>query len=79
MVGGNVPKEYWPAIEKGFKISPRTRVCSPASPASNFKVTLVDGGFHAVDSSAVAFEIAAKAAYRQSMPESRPPDCLSQS
>lgn len=38
----------------------------------NFKVTLLDGAFHAVDSSAIAFEIAAKAAYRQSIPKAGP-------
>ena len=41
-------------------------------PAVNVKVTLNDGAFHAVDSSAVAYEIAAKAAYRQSMPKGKP-------
>ena len=71
VVGGNVPKEYWPAIEKGFKFSKDTGVLA-GFPCLNFKVTLVDGGFHAVDSSAVAFEIAAKAAYRQSIPKAGP-------
>jgi elongation factor G len=41
-------------------------------PCLDFKVTLLDGGFHAVDSSAVAFEIAARAAYRQSIPKAGP-------
>jgi len=68
VVGGNVPKEYWPAIEKGFKTS-REKGVLAGFPCLNFKVTLVDGAQHAVDSSAIAFEIAAKAAYRQSMPK----------
>ena len=71
VVGGNVPKEYWPAIEKGFRLSKDNGVLA-GFPCLNFKVTLADGGFHAVDSSAVAFEIAAKAAYRQSIPKAGP-------
>jgi len=71
VVGGNVPKEYWPAIEKGFKLSKDKGVLA-GFPMLDFKVTLVDGGFHAVDSSAVAFEIAAKSAYRQSIPKAGP-------
>ena len=71
VVGGNVPKEYWPAIEKGFKLS-KDRGVLAGFPMLDFKVTLIDGGFHAVDSSAVAFEIAAKSAYRQSIPKAGP-------
>ncbi len=71
VVGGNVPKEYWPAIEKGFKKSKDAGVLA-GFPMLDFKVTLVDGGFHAVDSSAVAFEIAAKSAYRQTIPKAGP-------
>ncbi|HHC74105.1 MAG TPA: elongation factor G, partial [Thiothrix sp.] len=66
VVGGNVPREYWPAVEKGFKVSMDQGVLA-GFPVVDVKVTLVDGGFHAVDSSAVAFEIAAKGAYRQSI------------
>ena len=54
VVGGNVPKEYWPAIEKGFKLSKDKGVLA-GFPLLDFKVTLLDGGFHAVDSSAIAF------------------------
>ncbi len=71
VVGGNVPKEYWPAVEKGFRLSKDKGVLA-GFPMLDFKVTLVDGGFHAVDSSAVAFEIAAKSAYRQSIPKAGP-------
>lgn len=71
VTGGNVPKEYWPAVQKGFAS------CIHQGPLAGFpcvdlKVTLTDGGFHPVDSSAIAFEIAAKAAYRQSMPKAKP-------
>jgi elongation factor G len=71
VVGGNVPKEFFPAIEKGFKgmmaEGPLARF-----PVLDVEVELYDGGFHAVDSSAVAFEIAAKGAFRQSMPKAGP-------
>jgi len=71
VVGGNVPREYWPAVEKGFKFSMDQGVLA-GFPVVDVKVTLVDGGFHAVDSSAVAFEIAAKGGYRQSVPKAGP-------
>ena len=71
VVGGNVPREFWPAVEKGFKNSIDKGVLA-GYPTVDLKVTLTDGAFHAVDSSAIAFEIAAKAAYRQSMPKGKP-------
>jgi len=71
VTGGNVPREFWPAVEKGFKNSMDVGVMA-GFPCLDVKVTLFDGGFHAVDSSAVAFEIAAKAAYRQSIPKAGP-------
>ncbi|MFP4156058.1 MAG: elongation factor G [Opitutales bacterium] len=71
VVGGNVPREFWPAVEKGFKNSMEKGVLA-GYPTVDVKVTLSDGAFHAVDSSAVAFEIAARAAYRQSMPKGKP-------
>ena len=71
VTGGNVPREYWPAVEKGFAKSLEQGVVA-GFPCLDFKVTLHDGGFHAVDSSAVAFETAARAAYRQSIPKAAP-------
>jgi elongation factor G len=71
VVGGNVPKEFIPAVEKGFKTSIHKGPLA-GYPCLDFKVTLKDGGFHAVDSSSIAFEIAAKAAYRQSMAKAAP-------
>ncbi len=71
VTGGNVPREFWPAIEKGFEKMSEHGVLA-GFPCLDFKVTLVDGQFHAVDSSAVAFELAAKAAYRQTMPKAGP-------
>ncbi|MBU2978887.1 elongation factor G [Alteromonas sp. C1M14] len=71
VVGGNVPKEFFPAIEKGFR-SMMEQGPLAGYPVLDVEVELYDGGFHAVDSSAVAFEIAAKGAYRQSMPKAGP-------
>jgi len=71
VVGGNVPKEFIPAVEKGFKTSIHKGPLA-GYPCLDFKVTLKDGGFHAVDSSSIAFEIAAKAAYRQTMVKCAP-------
>jgi elongation factor G len=71
VVGGNVPKEYFPAIEKGFKMMMEEGPLA-GFPLLDVEIELVDGGFHAVDSSAIAFEIAAKGAYRQSMPKAGP-------
>jgi elongation factor G len=71
VTGGNVPREFWPAVEKGFK-SMLDKGVLAGFPCLDFKVTLLDGAFHAVDSSAIAFEIAAKAGFRQSIPKAGP-------
>jgi elongation factor G len=71
VTGGNVPREYWSAIEKAFHVSMVEGVLA-GYPLLDVKFTLLDGGFHAVDSSALAFEIATKAAYRQSVPKAGP-------
>jgi elongation factor G len=71
VVGGNVPKEFFPAIEKGFKGMMNEGVLA-GFPVLDVEVELYDGGFHAVDSSAIAFEIAAKGAFRQSIPKAGP-------
>jgi elongation factor G len=71
VTGGNVPREYWPAVDKGFK-SMLDKGVLAGFPLLDFKVNLTDGGFHAVDSSSIAFEIAAKAAFRQTIPKCGP-------
>ena len=71
VVGGSVPREFWPAIEKGFRESMGKGPLA-GYPVVDVKVTLREGGFHAVDSSAIAFEIAAKGGYRQTMPKAGP-------
>ncbi|MEC9409876.1 MAG: elongation factor G, partial [Pseudomonadota bacterium] len=68
VVGGNVPKEFFPAIEKGFKAMMDEGPLA-GFPVLDVEIDVYDGGYHAVDSSAVAFEIAAKGAFRQSMPK----------
>ncbi|MDB2385935.1 elongation factor G [Shewanella sp.] len=68
VVGGNVPKEFWPAVEKGFASMMDTGTVA-GFPVLDVELELTDGAFHAVDSSAIAFEIAAKGAFRQSMPK----------
>ena len=71
VTGGNVPREYWGAIEKAFGVS-MVEGTLAGYPLLDVKFTLLDGAFHAVDSSALAFEIATKAAYRQSIPKAGP-------
>jgi len=68
VVGGSVPKEFMPAIEKGFAGMMSTGTLA-GFPVLDVEVEVFDGGFHAVDSSAIAFEIAAKGAFRQTMPK----------
>ncbi len=71
VTGGNVPREFWPAVQKGFETSIDKGVLA-GFPCVDLKFTLNDGAFHPVDSSAIAFEIAAKAGYRQSIPKAGP-------
>lgn len=71
VTGGSVPREYWPAVEKAFG-----RCMSEGTlagyPLLDVKFTLQDGAYHAVDSSSMAFEAAARAAYRQTIPKASP-------
>ncbi len=71
VTGGNVPREYWSAIEKAFRLCMDEGTLA-GYPLLDVKFTLLDGAFHAVDSSALAFEIATRAAYRQSIPKAEP-------
>jgi elongation factor G len=71
IVGGSVPKEFIPAVEKGFELSVDKGPIA-GYPVVDIKFVLTDGGFHSVDSSQIAFEVAAKAAYRQTMPKCGP-------
>jgi len=71
IVGGSVPREYIPGVEKGLKDILPTGVIA-GYPMIDFKATLIDGAFHDVDSSVLAFEIAAKAAFREGAPKASP-------
>ncbi|MFS0737397.1 elongation factor G [Sphingomonas sp. 1P06PA] len=62
--GGNIPKEYIPAIEKGFRETAATGSLV-GFPIIDFEIVLYDGAYHDVDSSALAFEITARAAMRE--------------
>jgi len=69
--GGNVPREFVPSVEKGFKEALKTGVLA-GYPMDKMKVTLLDGSYHAVDSDALSFELCAKMAYREAMPKAKP-------
>jgi len=71
VTGGNVPREYWGAIEKAFLVSMEEGTLA-GFPLLDVRFTLLDGAYHAVDSSALAFEIATKSAYRQTIPKAGP-------
>ena len=66
VIGGNVPKEYIPGVEKGLS-SVLTSGVLAGFPVVDLKVSLVDGKYHDVDSSALAFEIASRAALREGL------------
>jgi elongation factor G len=64
IVGGSVPKEYVPGVEKGLHASRENGVLA-GFPLIDFKATLVDGAYHEVDSNVLTFEIASRAAFRE--------------
>lgn len=69
--GGNIPREFIPSVEKGFKESMKNGVLA-GFPVESLKVELIDGSFHAVDSDSLSFELAAKMAYREALKKCRP-------
>ena len=69
--GGHIPKEYIPSVEKGFKEAMQNGVLAGYQ-MDSLKVVLSDGSFHAVDSDALSFEIAAKQAFREACPKAKP-------
>ena len=71
IVGGNVPREYIPGVEKGIKSVLDNGVLA-GFPMLDIKVSLVDGAYHEVDSSVMAFEIASRAAFREAALKARP-------
>jgi elongation factor G len=71
IVGGTVPREYWPAVEKGVREQMHQGVVA-GFPVVDVRVTLVDGKTHPVDSKAVAFEIAGSQAIKEGVPQAKP-------
>ncbi|WP_366556370.1 elongation factor G [Aquibaculum sediminis] len=71
VVGGSVPREFVPGVQKGLEGSKDNGVIA-GFPVIDFKATLVDGASHDVDSSVMAFEIAARAAFREGIPKASP-------
>ena len=69
--GGNIPREFIPSIEKGFKEAMNNGILA-GFPIDSLKVELNDGSFHAVDSDALSFELCAKMAFREAAPKCRP-------
>jgi elongation factor G len=71
VVGGNVPREFIPSVEKGFKSAMQNGVLAGYT-MDSLKVRLTDGSFHAVDSDALSFEICARSAFREALPKAKP-------
>jgi len=71
VTGGNVPREYIPGVEKGI-LSAKDSGVLAGFPVIDFKAELYDGAYHDVDSSVMAFEIAARAAFREAMEKGKP-------
>jgi len=69
--GGSVPKSYIPAVEKGLKDSMQKGILA-GYPVTNIKATLYDGSYHDVDSSEMAFKMAASIAFKKGMEEAQP-------
>ena len=76
VVGGSVPKEFIPAVEKGLKAQKESGLLA-GFPVIDFKATLVDGKYHEVDSNALTFDIAARAAFRELASQAAPSSCWS--
>ena len=69
--GGSIPKQYIPAVEKGIQEA-RVKGMLAGFPTVDFKVTLYDGSYHAVDSSEMAFKIAGRLAFRKAIEQAKP-------
>ena len=71
VVGGNIPKEFIPGVEKGLKSAMESGI-KTGFPVTDLKITLYDGASHDVDSSVMAFEIASRAAFRELAAKAKP-------
>lgn len=71
IVGGNIPREYIPSVEKGFRAAMTNGVLAGFQ-MDSMKVRLLDGSYHAVDSDSLSFEICARTAFREALPKCKP-------
>ncbi len=71
IVGGNIPREYIPSVEKGFRAAMTSGVLAGFQ-MDSMKVRLIDGSYHAVDSDSLSFEICARTAFREALPKCKP-------
>ena len=71
LFGGSIPREFVPAIQKGFEQAMTTGVLA-SYPVDNMKIRVFDGGFHAVDSDSMSFELCAKAGFREAAKKAKP-------
>lgn len=71
ITGGAIPREFIPSVQKGFEVSLDNGVLA-GYPVTGMKVRLIDGSFHAVDSDALSFELAARNAFREALPKCKP-------
>ncbi len=69
--GGNIPKEYMPAIEKGFKLAMENGVLA-GYPMESMKVRVIDGSYHPVDSDALSFELCARVGFKEACRKAKP-------
>jgi len=71
ITGGNIPREFIPAVEKGFRAAMVNGVLA-GFPMQTMKIVLTDGSYHDVDSDALSFEICARTAFREALPKAKP-------
>ncbi|MCC6384961.1 MAG: elongation factor G [Bacteroidia bacterium] len=71
ITGGNIPREFIPSVEKGFKAAMANGPLA-GYPVDSLKVRLIDGSYHTVDSDSLSFEICARTAFREAMPKAKP-------
>ena len=71
ITGGNIPREFIPAVEKGFRSSMANGVLA-GYPLQALKIRLIDGSYHTVDSDSLSFEICARTAFREALPKCKP-------
>jgi elongation factor G len=71
ITGGNIPREFIPSVEKGFKAAMANGVLAGYQ-LQSLKIRLIDGSYHNVDSDSLSFEICARTAFREALPQCRP-------